>query len=89
LPNDVKNDEGLYFWITDEDGGTMAIIVSSIIDYERLDNLPSINGKELIGEMSLEDLGLNENNLIQKTEAEFNALTQDEKDDPTKWYWIV
>ena len=89
LPNDVKNDDGLYFWITDEDGGTMAIIVSSIIDYERLDNLPSINGKELIGEMSLEDLGLNENNLIQITEIEFNALTQDEKDDPTKWYWIV
>lgn len=88
LPNDVKNDEGLYFWITDEDGGSMAIVVSAITDYETLDNKPSINGVELIGDKSLDDLGIH-GSLIEITQSDFDNLSQEEKDDPDIWYWIT
>lgn len=39
-------------------------------DYEKMKNLPSINGKELIGNLSTDDLGIIAIELITKIEAE-------------------
>ena len=45
---------------------------SAVKDYERLNNKPQVNGEELIGDKSTEDLKI----IFSKTTAEWAALTE-------------
>lgn len=87
LSDEEKSDPGLYFWITDADGGTVAIVVSSVTSYSELTGKPSINNVVLQGNKSLSELGIT--SLVEITQLAFDALSQAEKDNPSKWYWIV
>lgn len=58
LPIEIRDDEGLYFWITDCDGNTASIIVAGTTNFNRLQNKPQINGITLEGNKSAEELGL-------------------------------
>ncbi len=88
LSDEEKNDDGMYYWITDENGGAMTILVATVSDYNEMTNKPKINGVTLEGNMSLDQLGI-EGNIIEITKSEFDALPDEEKDDPDIWYWIV
>ena len=54
------------------------------LDYEELQNLPSINNVTLIGDQTSEDLGI----VITLTQAEYDELEEEEKLDLSKVYYI-
>lgn len=57
------------------------------VDYTDLTNKPSINNVTLVGNKSLSDLGI-EDEIIQVTQAQYDAMEQGGTLDPTKTYFI-
>lgn len=56
-------------------------------DYEDLEHKPSINNVTLTGDKSLADLGI-EDEIVQVTQAQYDAMSQAGTLDPTKTYFI-
>ena len=55
-------------------------------DYEDLENKPTINGVTLVEALVTEDLNLGDTAHEEVTQAEFNALTPEERDDGTVYF---
>ena len=55
-------------------------------DYEELDNKPSINGVTLVGNKTAKDLLLSDAGHEELTQAEYDALTPEEKNNGTVYY---
>lgn len=71
-------DETLGKWRERQSGG------GGTSDYEDLENKPSINGVELSGNKTASDLDLDK--AVELTQAEYNALSQEEKMNGTTYF---
>lgn len=71
---------GLKFGATGGGGG------GGTSDYEDLENKPTINGVTLVEGLVTEDLNLGDTAHEEVTQAEFNALTPEERDDGTVYF---